>query len=66
MFANGKPAMSYLTTPPPNVNGASYKSFLANVKAIGRFDSASRTQDQTDIALSGVNLPQCKDSSRMI
>ena len=51
MFATGKPAMAYLAPQPPDVNGTSYESFLAYVKAIGASDSTSRTQDQTDIAL---------------
>ncbi len=51
MFATGKPAMAYLAPQPPNVNGTSYESFLAYVKAIGASDSTSRTQEQTEIAL---------------
>jgi hypothetical protein len=51
MFANSKPATSYLAAPPPSVNSTGYESFLAYVKAIGRFDSTTRTPDQTDIAL---------------
>jgi hypothetical protein len=51
MFATGKPATTYLAPQPPSVNSTSYESFLTFVKAIGVYNSTSRTQEQTDIAL---------------
>jgi membrane-associated phospholipid phosphatase len=37
--------------PPPAVDGAEYAAAFAEVKQLGRFDSPSRTRDQTHLAL---------------
>jgi hypothetical protein len=51
LFAIQKPAAAYLAPPPPSVHDASYEGYLAYTKAVGGAKSATRTQDQTDIAL---------------
>jgi len=47
----GLPSSTYFTVPPPySINSSEYTEDYNEVKSLGRFNSATRTADQTDIA----------------